>query len=78
MPASETPSLPEDPARLKALLRAALAERDRERQRAAEQEAVAQEKSALAGRKTQRADALYLENRSRPVDTGVVGLKFDR
>ena len=48
MPASETTNLPKDPAALKALLRAAQAERDRAEQRAAEQ--------------AQRADALYLEN----------------
>ena len=68
MPASETTSLPEDPAVLKALLRAAQAERDRAEQRAAEhaqraeaQAALAQEKAALAAQQIQRADALYLE-----------------
>ena len=61
--------LPEDPAALKALLRAAQAERDRAEQRAAEhaqraeaQAALAQEKAALAAQQTQRADELYLEN----------------
>jgi transposase len=47
--------LPEDPGALKARLRAALAERDREKQRADEQ-------AARAVRQTQRADDLYLEN----------------
>ena len=62
-------NLPEDPAALKALLRAAQAERDRAEQRAAEhaqraqaQAALAQEKAALAAQQTQRADELYLEN----------------
>ena len=69
MPASEITNLPEDPAALKALLRAAQAERDRAEQRAAEhaqraeaQAALAQEKAALAAQQTQRADKLYLEN----------------
>ena len=69
MPASETTNLPEDPAVLKALLRATQAERDRAEQRAAEhaqraeaQAALAQERAALAASQTQRADALYLEN----------------
>ncbi|MGA3329003.1 MAG: IS66 family transposase [Terriglobia bacterium] len=69
MPASETTHLPEDPAALKALLRAAQAERDRAEQRAAEhaqraeaQAAMAQEKAALAAQQTQRADELYLQN----------------
>ena len=62
MSASETTHLPEDPAALKALLRAAQAERDRAEQRAEAQAAMAQEKSALAAQQTQRADALYLEN----------------
>jgi transposase len=62
VPASETTHLPEDPAALKALLRAAQAERDRAEQRAAEHEALAREKAALAERQTQRADELYLEN----------------
>jgi transposase len=69
VPASETTNLPEDPAALKALLRAVQAERDRAEQRAAEQAqraeaqaALAQEKAALAASETQRADALYLEN----------------
>ena len=61
-------NLPEDPAVLKALLRATQAERDRAEQRAAEhaqraeaQAALAQEKAALAAQQIQRADALYLE-----------------
>jgi transposase len=69
VPASETTNLPEDPAVLKALLRATQAERDRAEQRAAEhaqraeaQAALAQERAALAASQTQRADALYLEN----------------
>jgi len=69
VPASETPNLPQDPAALQALLRAAQAERERAEQRAAEhaqraeaQAALAQEKAALAAQQTQRADALYLEN----------------
>jgi len=53
--ASETANLPEDPAALKALLRAALTERDGAQQRAEAQ-------AALAARQTQRADALYLDN----------------
>src|SRR5208283_4441480 len=69
MPASETTHLPEDPAALKALLRAAQAERGRAEQRAAEhaqraeaQAALAQEKAALAAQQTQHADELYLQN----------------
>jgi transposase len=69
VPASEITNLPEDPAALKALLRAAQAERDRAEQRAAEhaqraeaQAALAQEKAALAVQQTQRADELYFEN----------------
>jgi transposase len=62
VPASETTNLPENPAALKALLRAAQAERDRAEQRAAEHEALAREKAALAERQTQRADVLYLDN----------------
>src|SRR5271170_8115480 len=67
--------MPEDPATLKALLRAARAERDRERQRADEhaaralqqaqraeaQEALAREKSALAAQQGKRADDLYVQ-----------------
>ena len=63
MPASD-PSfvpLPEDPATLKALLLAALAERDREQQRAEAQEALAREKSALAAQQGKRADDLYVQ-----------------
>ena len=59
---SSLTNLPEDPAALKELLRTALAERDRAEQRAAEHEALAQAKAALAVQQTQRADALYLEN----------------
>ena len=62
-------NLPEDSAALKALVRdllaaqdAALAERDRERQRAEEQHKKAEEKAALALRQAQRADELYVEN----------------
>ncbi len=55
MSASETANLPEDPAALKALLRAALTERQRAEQRAEAQ-------ATLAARQTQRADELYLEN----------------
>ena len=71
MPDSEASlaNLPEDPAELRELLRAARAERDRAQQRAAEhaqrarqQAARAQEKAALAAQQRQRADALYLEN----------------
>ena len=64
MPDSETSlaNLPEDPAALKELLRTARAERDRAEQRAAEHQALAQAKAALAAQQTQRADALYLEN----------------
>ena len=53
--------MPEDPATLKALLRAALAERDRERQRAEAQESLAREKSALAAQQGKRADDLYVQ-----------------
>jgi hypothetical protein len=67
--------LPEDPATLKALLLAALAERDREQQRANEQadraaqqgkraeaqESLAREKSALAAEQRKRADDLYVK-----------------
>ena len=70
MPASN-PSfapLPEDPATLKALLLAALAERDRAQQHAAQQakhaeaqEALAREKSALAAEQRKRADDLYVK-----------------
>ena len=64
MPASD-PSfvpLPEAPATLTARLLAALAERDRERQRAEAQEALAREKSALAAQQGKRADELYVQN----------------
>ena len=47
--------MPEDPAALKALLRAALAERDQAQQRAEEQAARAQQQG-------KRADDLYLQN----------------
>ena len=63
MPASD-PSfvpLPEDPATLKALLLAALAEREREQQRAEAQEALAREKSVLAAQQGKRADDLYVQ-----------------
>ena len=63
MPASD-PSfvpLPEDPATLKALLLAALAERDREQQHAEAQEALAREKSAWAAEQGKRADDLYVQ-----------------
>ncbi len=67
--------MPEDPATLKALLLAALAERDREQQRANEQadraaqqgkraeaqESLAREKSALAAEQRKRADDLYVK-----------------
>jgi len=53
--------LPEDPATLKALLRAARAERDRERQHAEAQAALAREKSALAAEQGKRADELYVQ-----------------
>jgi transposase len=66
---SSLENLPEDPAALKALLRAAQAERDRAEQRAVEhaqraaaQAVLAQEKAVLAARETHRADELYLEN----------------
>ena len=64
MPDSETSlaNLSEDPAALKEMLRTARAERDRAEQRAAEHQALAQAKAALAAQQTQRADALYLEN----------------
>ena len=64
MPDSKTSlaNLPEDPAALRELLRLARAERDHAQQRAAEHEALAQAKAALAAQQKQRADALYLEN----------------
>jgi len=64
VPDSETSlaNLPEDAAALKELLRTARAERDRAERRAAEHQALAQAKAALAAQQTQRADALYLEN----------------
>ena len=69
--------MPEDPATLKALLRAALAERDREQQRAAQQakhaeaqEALAREKSALAAQQGKRADDLYLQNLRLQLELG--------
>jgi hypothetical protein len=62
VPASETTRLPEDPAALKVLLRAAQAERDGAEQRAEAQAALAQEKAALAAQQTQRADELSLDN----------------
>ena len=64
MPDSETSlaNLSEDPAALKEMLRRARAERDRAEQRAAEHQALAQAKAALAAQQTRRADALYLEN----------------
>ena len=63
MPASD-PSfvpLPEDPATLKALLRAARAERDRAQQRAEEQKPGAG-KAARAEQQGKRADDLYVQN----------------
>ena len=54
--------MPEDSATLKALLRAALAERDREQQRAEAQAVLAREKSALAAQQGKRADDLYVQN----------------
>ena len=54
--------MPEDPATLKALLRAALAARDREQQRAEAQAVLAREKSALAAQQGKRADDLYVQN----------------
>ena len=54
--------LPEDPATLKASLLAALAERDREQQRAEAQESLAREKSALAAQQGKRADDLHVQN----------------
>jgi transposase len=55
-PLKTSPSaLPEDPAALKALLRAALVERDQAQQRAEEQ-------AARAAQQGQRADDLYLKN----------------
>ena len=69
--------MPEDPATLKALLLAALAERDREQQRANEhaeraeaQESLAREKSALAVQQTQRADDLYVQNLRLQLELG--------
>ena len=53
--------MPEAPATLTARLLAALAERDRERQRAEAQEALAREKSALAAQQGKRADDLYVK-----------------
>ncbi len=53
--------LPEDPATLKVLLLAALAERDRARQHAEAQEALAREKSAWAAEQGKRADDLYVQ-----------------
>lgn len=53
--------LPEDPATLKALLLAALAERDREQQRAQSQATLAREKSVLAAQQGKRADDLYVQ-----------------
>ena len=55
MPTSEIPHLPEDPATLKELLRAAQVERDRAEQRATEQ-------AARAAQQGKRADDLYLQN----------------
>lgn len=55
MSAADTSERPEDPAALKALLEAALGERDHAQRRA-------EEHAALAARQTQRADELYLEN----------------
>ena len=53
--------LPEDPATLQVLLLAALAERDRARQHAEAQEALAREKSAWAAEQGKRADDLYVQ-----------------
>ncbi len=55
MSASETTPWPDDPVTLKELLRAVLAERDREKQRAEEQ-------AARAAQQGKRADDLYLQN----------------
>jgi len=55
VPTSEIPHLPEDPATLKELLRAAQVERDRAEQRATEQ-------AARAAQQGKRADDLYLQN----------------
>ena len=69
--------MPEDPATLKALLLAALAERDRAQQHAAQQakhaeaqEALAREKSALAAQQTQRADDLYVQTLRLQLELG--------
>jgi transposase len=62
--------MPEDPVTLKALLLAALAERDREQQRAEAQESLAREKSALAVQQTQRADDLYVQNLRLQLELG--------
>ncbi len=55
-------SLPEDPAALKALLQAALVERDQAQRRAAEAAKHAEEQAARAQQQGKRADDLYLEN----------------
>src|ERR1017187_10468505 len=69
--------MPEDPATLKALLLAALAERDRAQQHAAQQakhaeaqEALAREKSAWAAQQTQRADDLYVQTLRLQLELG--------
>jgi len=60
--AIELANLPEDPESLKALLRSLLLERNREQQRADEEQQRANQFHLHSLRQQQRADALYLEN----------------
>jgi transposase len=64
VPAAEHPlnKLPEDRASLEAMLRQALAERDRQATVAQEKSALAEQHRRLAQQQAERADALYIEN----------------